>query len=84
MTAAWRVILQPEADNYVTDNAPYIEDLIMQLVYLRRSEDGQPVTGMVDDLDDGFYLWGVLEHLVLFTRDDQAKVITIEIIKPIE
>lgn len=82
MALIWRVDLNPESRNYVVDSAPYVTDLLIEFVKLEQSSDGRPISGFVDELEDGYFLWGILEHLVLFKRIESTRIIRILLIKP--
>lgn len=78
----WQVKLNQESRNYLVDSAPYVMDLLKELTRLESSDNGHPAVGMVDDLGEGVFLWGMVGHLVLYRRIEGKRIIRILLIKP--
>lgn len=60
----WEIEYSQEVKFYFLDNYPYTFDLLVKIEELRYLVDGLPPDNLTP-LEPGFYLWHVLDHLIL-------------------
>lgn len=77
----WTLLYNREANNYALDSYPYVEDVLIAIELLALTD-----LGLLDEnyleLELGYYLWKMHQHIVLFQRIVDNMEIRILIIKP--
>ena len=76
----WEVWYGLEASNYLADNGSLVAGLFFAMESLAEQE-GFPQDSNYQQIDEMTF-WQVLDHLVIYERKEQEKVVQIHVIRP--
>ena len=81
----WELEYNEEVKQYFFDNDPYAFALLVRIEELKFAPEAIPPEGCtpLDDEPDVF-LWVVLEHLVLYQKIAEKKLLRILMVKPLD
>lgn len=77
----WEIEYSQEVRFHFLDNHPYTFELLVKIEELRHIPEGVPPENHIE-LEPGYHLWTVLDHQVLYERDE--KRLTVWAVKPLE
>jgi len=79
----WAIEYSEEVKFYFIDNGPYTFDLLVKLEELKFYEDGIPPESCIQ-IDLSWYMWMVLNHVVIYELAAAKRSLIIWVVKPIE
>lgn len=79
----WAIQYSEEVKLYFIDNGPYTFDLLVKLEELKFYADALPPEGCLQ-IDLGWYMWLILNHIVIYEITPTTKSLTIWVVKPVD
>ena len=77
----WRIEYDRSVRNYIYDSYPYTEKVWRAIKSLRHTENGIPLDP-VTKLEPEVFVWTVEEHLVIYRRFSEERILRFLVLKP--